>query len=75
MHHPAVGRVLARSCLCVFFASQCGLFILCCGEGGHLVCRSFLEGNDSYVDLVCPWKEVSARSSYATILQKSKDIF
>ena len=62
------GRSLVRLYLCLSYPMQCGLFILCCEGGVHLVFQSMKKGNDSYVtlDLVSLW-EVSSHSSYAEV--------
>lgn len=62
---------LARLHLCLFYSSQCALFILFCGEDAQLAFRSFSERTVLYVavDLVCPWQEVGSGPSYASILR------
>lgn len=41
----------ARTCLCLSYLSQCGLFILCCGGAAQLILRSFPEGVALYVSV------------------------
>lgn len=57
--------------LCIFYQSQCGPLIMCCGGAVQLIFSSFLKNIVPYiaVELVCPWVKVSSWSSWVSTLE------